>query len=165
MQVDAKAVLYMVTKEFGLERDTTKDRLILQKTIYLLQAHGLQLGYGFSWYKYGPYSQDLVQDAYAVLRSEEYKFKNETSSWNFSPNSLQEFEKFKGICGDLLGDAASLELLASVDFVKQTWCPKASKQEFITKFRQSKKQLFGRIPITDAMINKALGICKKLRAN
>lgn len=165
MQVDAKAILYMVAKEFGLKRDTTKDRLKLQKTIYLLQANGLQLGYGFSWYKYGPYSQDLVQDAYKVLRSEEYRYSRETRSWSFSENSLERFTKFKELLGDKLHDETQLELLASVDFVEQTWCPEAKGQEFITKFRQRKRQLYGGKQITDEMVREAVRICNKLRTN
>lgn len=40
-------------------------RLELQKIIYLLQELGLNVGgYYFSWYKYGPYSQSLQEDAY-----------------------------------------------------------------------------------------------------
>jgi uncharacterized protein YwgA len=167
MQVDAKGILYKLASEefFDLKRDTTKDRLKLQKTIYLLQANGLQLGYGFSWYKYGPYSQDLVSDAYAALRAEKYKYERETSSWRFSESSLKRFEKFKRTCSDILDDAEQLELVASVDFVKQTWYPEAGDEELISGFKQRKKELYGRTRITEEMIRKALRICKKLRVN
>ena len=165
MQVDAKAILYMVAKEFGLTRNTTQDRLKLQKTIYLLQANGLQLGYGFSWYKYGPYSQDLVQDAYEVLRAERDKYERETGSWKFSENSLARFEEFKKICTGILDSARQLELVASVDFVKQTWHPEATGQALINAFKKRKRQLFDGTLITDVMIRKEAGICKKLRNN
>ena len=172
MQVDAKAILYMVAKEFGLRRDTTEDRLKLQKTIYLLQANGLQLGYGFSWYRYGPYSQDLVQDAYLVLRAEWPKYERETSSWKFNDNSLKRFAEFRSICTEIsnidsgvLDYAAQLELVASVDFVKQTRYPKGGDEELIRGFKQRKKQLYRGNRITDEMIRKALRICKKVRVN
>ena len=172
MQVDAKAILYMVAQQFGLKRDTTEDRLKLQKTIYLLQANGLQLGYGFSWYRYGPYSQDLVQDAYLVLRAESDKYENETSSWKFNDNSLKRFAEFRSICtdisnirSDILDYAEQLELVASVDFLKQTWYPKAGDEEVISGFKQRKKQLYRGNGITDEMIRKALHICEKLRVN
>jgi uncharacterized protein YwgA len=43
------------------------DRLIFQKTIYLLQAFGLYLGYYFSWYIHGPYSTTLTRDGFALI--------------------------------------------------------------------------------------------------
>lgn len=40
-------------------------RLKMQKAIYLLQEMGVPISdYGFSWYKHGPYSQALLDDAY-----------------------------------------------------------------------------------------------------
>jgi uncharacterized protein YwgA len=43
-------------------------RLNLQKSLYLLQNMGLNVGgYGFYWYKHGPYSQALQEDAYKTL--------------------------------------------------------------------------------------------------
>ncbi len=40
-------------------------RLKMQKGIYLLQEMGYSLGnYKFSWYKHGPYSQQLLDDSY-----------------------------------------------------------------------------------------------------
>jgi len=165
MQVDAKGILYKLTKKFDLKRDETQDRLKLQKTIYLLQAFGLQLGYGFSWYKYGPYSQDLVQDAYTVLRSEEYKYKTDTSSWKFSKSSLEKFEKFKEICSDILRDTDKLEMAASVDFVRKTWYPDVKETEFVKLFKDRKKQLFSGKTINDSMIIDAFNISKKLREN
>ena len=43
-------------------------RLIFQKTIYLLQAFGLYLGYVFSWYIRGPYSSELARKGYDLTR-------------------------------------------------------------------------------------------------
>jgi len=165
MQVDAKGILYKLTEKFDLKRDDTQDRLKLQKTIYLLQAFGLQLGYGFSWYRYGPYSQDLVQDAYTVLRSEECKYKTDTISWKFSKSSLEKFEKFEKICRDVLRDTDKLELAASVDFVRKTWYPDVEETEFIKLFKERKRRLFSETPITNSMILNALDISKKLREN
>jgi uncharacterized protein YwgA len=45
------------------------ERLILQKTIYLLQAgFGVKLGYGYSWYIHGPYSPALARDAFPLAK-------------------------------------------------------------------------------------------------
>ena len=43
-------------------------RLKMQKAIYLLQEMGVPVGdYGFTWYKHGPYSQRLLDDAYCAI--------------------------------------------------------------------------------------------------
>jgi len=39
-------------------------RIILQKKIYLLQKLGFDLGYGYQWYWYGPYSVSLNLDSF-----------------------------------------------------------------------------------------------------
>lgn len=48
-----------------------KDRLILQKTIYLLEQFGLYLGYSFNWYLRGPYSPELTRDAFSLMQKYE----------------------------------------------------------------------------------------------
>lgn len=165
MEVDSKTILCMVARYFGLKRDTTEERLKLQKTIYLLQSYGLNLGYGFSWYKYGPYSQDLVQDAYDVLRSEKLKYEYKTRSLKFNKHSQEKFEEFKKICKDILNDNAKLEVAASLYFIRQTWCPTANDEELIQKFKELKKRLFGGRSITEDMINGAVEICRELKGS
>ena len=42
--------------------ETFNDRLIFQKTVYLIQEFGIYLGYkNFSWYLRGPYSSELTK--------------------------------------------------------------------------------------------------------
>ena len=44
--------------------DGFDDRLRFQKTVYLLQAFGINRGYDFSWYLRGPYCTDAAHDGY-----------------------------------------------------------------------------------------------------
>ena len=164
MKVDAKGILYLIANRFGLKRDTIEDRLKLQKTVYLLEAFGVQLGYGFSWYKYGPYSQDLVHDAYRVLHSERTKYEKETKSWRFSEDSEKRFGQFRNTCKHIINDADQLELVASVDFVWNVWY-EAEGDDFIERFRQHKNTLFSGREVTDKMIVEALELSKQLRNN
>lgn len=46
--------------------DTFEKRLKMQKMVYLLEILGEDVGYGFNWYKRGPYSPDLTRDAYEL---------------------------------------------------------------------------------------------------
>jgi hypothetical protein len=45
------------------------ERLILQKTIYLMEEWGkIPFGYTFRWYYHGPYSSGLARDAFPATR-------------------------------------------------------------------------------------------------
>lgn len=61
--------LKLVLDELGMapSLSTFDDRLILQKTVYLIQQLGVSLGYSYSWYIRGPYSRDLTADAFGEL--------------------------------------------------------------------------------------------------
>lgn len=144
MEVNRKSVLCMISKRFNLRRDNLENRLKLQKTVYLLQAYGLQLGYGFGWYKYGPYSQDLVRDAYTVLRSEEPSYEAGTNGWEFADATEAKLGQFREAFGDILDDPGELELLASAHFVYTTWCEGNIEAEgFVEEFKKCKRRLFG----------------------
>jgi hypothetical protein len=157
MGIDTGTVLYMLAKELGLRRDTMEDRLKLQKTIYLLQGCGLNLGYGFSWYRYGPYSQELVYDAYKSLHAESRKCAQQAQSVRLSANTRDWLGRFKEALGQQLGDARQLELLASVGFVRRTW--HADVKRSPQQFKQHKNCFFDGTPISDAEIKAA---CQKL---
>ena len=164
MEVDAKAILYVLTKRFGLKRNSFEERLRLQKVVYLLQAFGVKLGYGFGWYKYGPYSQNLVNDAYSVLgsRRSEYERAADEGEWGFSPDTEIKFQEFETICKDHLHSAEGVELLASVRFVRNMWCPDVNKEDFPEEFKKHKKRLCKKTLVTDAAIRAAFDICETL---
>src|SRR5205807_10531285 len=76
-------------------------RLEFQKTIYLLQEAGADLGYQFGWYKHGPYSSSLADDAYVlatlppeILASFQVEVNNDA------------IKKFKDLTGDVSKDTA-----------------------------------------------------------
>jgi uncharacterized protein YwgA len=163
MDIINRTILYKVAEEFDLTREGTEERLKLQKTIYLLQSYGLKLGYGFSWYKYGPYSQDLVFDAYAVLESEKSKFEQESQKLSFSQSCQQKFAEFRRICGYVLDSAELLELVASVCFLCETWYPSAGRLQIAPLLKKHKKQYFNGQLIPDDKIIQAFDICTKLR--
>ena len=154
--MDAGIVLYKLAKEFGLSRGTTEERLRLQKTIYLLQASGFRIGYGFSWYRYGPYSQELVYDSYRALYAERDKWAEETNDVNFSEETQKKLGRFKKVLGPKLSDTKQLELLASADFVRRTWLSEgAGEDEVVAEFKRHKTRSYDGQPITDAEIKAA----------
>jgi hypothetical protein len=118
-QIGLKLTLDSLSRPLRL--DDFPSRLKLQKTIYLAQAAGVQLGYQFQWYLRGPYSPGLTRDAFAV-DAELKQGTDDAKGWSLDPTSRQRLEclreLFRGVPEEQL--SSWLELLASVHFIQQT---------------------------------------------
>ena len=101
-------------------------RLVLQKTVYLLQSLGFYLGYKFSWYVHGPYSPDLTKDAFR-LEAVYKKIPRVKFGDREIDAKLGTFKKFIGTRKD---DADWLEQLACTHFLKAL-SPKADKKTIV----------------------------------
>jgi len=98
--------------------DGFQDRLIMQKSVYLAQAAGVNLGYYYHWYLYGPYSPSLTRDEYAIAMDISADM-DESEGWKLDDKSLQRLENIQSIFAEPDRDklAKKLELLASVHFL------------------------------------------------
>jgi uncharacterized protein YwgA len=98
--------------------DGFEDRLILQKAVYLAQAAGVNLGYYYHWYLYGPYSPSLTQDEYAIAMDISAGI-DESAGWKLDDKSWQRLGEIRAIFTEPQRDklATKLELLASVHFL------------------------------------------------
>jgi uncharacterized protein YwgA len=98
--------------------DTFMDRLIIQKTVYLAQAAGVNLGYYYHWYLYGPYSPSLTRDEFAIAMDISADM-DESKGWKLDDQSSKRLKDMQGIFTGLDRDALAkkLELLASVHFL------------------------------------------------
>jgi uncharacterized protein YwgA len=98
--------------------NTFEDRLILQKAVYLAQTAGVNLGYYYHWYLYGPYSPSLTRDEYAIYTDISAGM-DESEGWKLDDSSSQRLEEIRGIFVKPERDklAKKLELLASVHFL------------------------------------------------
>ena len=106
-----------------LDVSTFNDRLILQKTVYLLQSAGLHIGYRFRWYLRGPYSPDMTAGAFGIVNEGEYGQK-ELRGWKLDDESSKRATAIRPLLHQA-GEAKSarvrrLELLASVLFLVKT---------------------------------------------
>ena len=92
------------------------DRLIYQKTVYLAQAAGINLGYYYHWYLHGPYCSPLTRDGYDIKTEIASK---EWDEWQLSKASRIKLAKIKSVFRetDRQKVADKLELLASVHFL------------------------------------------------
>lgn len=94
------------------------DRLIVQKAVYLAQAAGVNLGYYYHWYLYGPYSPSLTRDEYAIATDISAGL-DESEGWKLDDASSGRLEIIRAIFAESERDklAKKLELLASVHFL------------------------------------------------
>lgn len=101
--------------QFSLER--FRDRLRLQKIVYLLQGFDIYLGYNFNWYLYGPYSSGLTRDAFEVVpkldRLQPLRFADQDTE--------KRFELFMNFLGDHRDDPQWLELVASLHMLNRMY--------------------------------------------
>ncbi len=105
-------------------------RLVLQKTVYLMQQFGLNIGYSFSWYLRGPYSPNLTRDAYELTKS------NYEIPVKFADrNKEQRFCEFLEFINPISNNSYYLEKLAVTHFL-YTMYPTLSKGEIYSKVRK-----------------------------
>ena len=98
--------------------ESIKDRILLQKKIFLAQDVGLPLGYGYCWYIYGPYSSDLTTVAYQIIPEgfddiEKHSFKKQYSEMIEKVNRLSDDISTKSI---MLSEVEWYELIASIAY-------------------------------------------------
>ena len=104
--------------EYDFKMDTFEDRLRLQKLIYLLQAHGIYLGYDFSWYLHGPYCTTLSRRGFALERV--YKEMPDDNVRFENKRNRMQFEKFMNFVRDKVEDTDFLEAVASLHILKMS---------------------------------------------
>jgi len=119
--MDRKQITLKLTIDaIGLPFDigTFEKRLLLQKTVYLAQAGGMDFGYYYHWYLHGPYCPALTKDAFAV-NEELLQGLDESQGWKLGDDCLRRLETVKTLLrtGDVGQKANQLELLASVHFL------------------------------------------------
>jgi len=108
------------------DMSSLEGRLILQKTIYLLQVFGLNLGYNFSWYIRGPYSTELTKDGFNLIEI----YDGLCQRRFVAENAERRFKEYLEFLGERKNDSDWLELLASVHFLKKSY-PSKDEEEII----------------------------------
>ncbi len=134
-----------------------QDRLIMQKSVYLAQTAGVNLGYYYHWYLYGPYSPSLTRDEYAIATDISVGL-DESEGWNLDDKSSQRLERIRDIFAepDRNKLAKKLELLASVHFlIDRRQVSKVDTSRIIATLKQFNKDYF-----SEEDVQKALGELK-----
>lgn len=116
---------------------TFSDRLRFQKTIQLLQAFGVDLGYSYNWYLSGPYCSTLAKDGYELA---EVIHKIPKLDLEFANNTLTaSYTAFKDFIQDKKNDPDQLEIAASICFLHQQ---KNLDKDTVLRLTEGKKQQF-----------------------
>lgn len=128
--------LGLVLRDAGIEVDMSEfdKRLVLQKTVYLLQEAGVHLGYPYRWYLRGPYSPALADDLFMFASLEDHGA-SELANWQLEPASQTRIAHLEPLLtkGSLKERVHHLELLASALFLIRTGQAKATDSQGITQ--------------------------------
>ena len=111
-------ILAGIVKNFynSFNMKTFENRLKIQKIIYLMQAYGLNIGYTYGLYLYGPYSTELTRDAFSMpdfTCIKKIAFSNKEDQ--------KKFNSFIRFMGDRKEDPLWLEIAASVHLLRKNY--------------------------------------------
>jgi len=134
-------------QHFGnLDMERFSDRLRLQKLAFLSQELGLEGGFSFTYYHYGPYSPTLTKLLYKGIETHEF------------PQQVTLTEEEQGIAqqmnellGEQINDHNSLELFATIWYLLPTRVPSNEEQQEIIDTIAETKPRFERNQIQEAM--------------
>jgi len=108
--------LALTLNELGMRCDVSgfDSRLILQKTVYLIEEAGIRLGYSFNWHLRGPYSPALTRDLFDLASNSE-----DVTDWVLDDHSKSIAQRVRPLFSaasneDLAAKACRLELAASL---------------------------------------------------
>lgn len=149
-------VLKLFLDELGITPsiDTVEDRKYIQKSVYLGQLTGVDLGYRYGWYKMGPYCPSLANDYYRLAEA------IETESEEFSGKELQDSirQKLSNLKPILeapnndINEKNWLEFLASYDYLVRV--SKFNKADAIETINEQKPHLSTELLYIDAAETK-----------
>ena len=117
----------------NFDMSTFYGRLVLQKTVYLLQSFDVYIGYDFSWYMRGPYSTYLTTVGFR-LQEVYHKIPN----GRFEKGIQERFEKFLKFMENKKNNPDMLEILASIHFLKKIH-PYMPKPDIVKKIKSKQK--------------------------
>ncbi|MHC4111898.1 MAG: hypothetical protein ACYSUY_12555 [Planctomycetota bacterium] len=125
-------------------------RKILQKKTYLLQLMGIDLGYSYNWYLYGPYCPALANDTFTLR--DEIRYDDEFNDYELNSKTNIKCDKLYKVASlpdtPETNEAEWLELVASLHYLKHIayWRGKDNPEfeEVFQKLGESKPHLANR---------------------
>ena len=147
-------LLALALEEAGIEVRVGKfdERLLLQKSVYLLQGAGVHLGYRYRWYLRGPYSTDLASDVF-FLAGQKQSVTQELVSWELDAESKARIARVKEMLSgkELVKLVRRLELLASVLYLVRTRQASAGTPARISEILKANNKPFEEAEVVEAL--------------
>ncbi|MHA1713615.1 MAG: hypothetical protein ACTSW4_06230 [Candidatus Ranarchaeia archaeon] len=163
---DQKTKILFVLKRLG---GRIPGRIAFQKTIYLLQALGMDFGIKYRWYYFGPFAIELAQildqlhyeglihDEISHIAVEEgFLDAAYIKQYKLSPKELAIIDKIKPFFRKMHA-SRWLELLASIHFIRSNSVDLVSRQDIFKALNEEKPNKF-----TEDEFNEAWFILNKL---
>ena len=131
----------IIFQKMNIQLKTFDERLISQKKIYILQSLGIDLGYSYNWYVYGPYAPTLANYMYNnldLLNSSD--FSEYTLAETVEKNIDMVESLGKGKPADL-SLASWYELIASLLYIhnnRESWRINSDEESLFNQLIESK---------------------------
>jgi uncharacterized protein YwgA len=116
------------------QMDTFLQRKKMQKLVYLMDRVGLDVGYHFSWYLYGPYSSGLTRALFEMIEQHDITPAHLTADEERRLQHLREF------LGDDITSTRQLELIASLLYLRNFTNGRVSRDEIVRILGEKKPQ-------------------------
>ncbi|MGI6428477.1 MAG: hypothetical protein ACOXZ6_01970 [Syntrophomonadaceae bacterium] len=128
-------------------------RLLLQKSTYLLQCWGIDLGFRYNWYIRGPYCPDLTAQAFDI--SEYYEeYSQACNKLELTESVKQTIEKFKKWISQNKPEGMNStdwqELLASIHYIQHRTYLEDKNREKVADFLLMKKNWYTKAQVLHA---------------
>lgn len=134
---------YIFDKDFEVKN--FEDRLLMQKSVYLMQEMGTSCGdYDYFWYKFGPYSQSLQNDILDMLNNTSECDVNNFKE-HLTDRAKANLDNIKGIIAKNPSTSYSnkewLEAIASLHFLKNYMFLTYSDEKLLEELSNRKSYL------------------------
>ena len=134
-------------QHFGnINMERFSDRLRLQKLAFLSQEMGLEGGFSFTYYHYGPYSPTLTKLLYKGI--ETHGFPQQVTLTEEEEEIAQQINE---LLGEQINDHDSLELFATIWYLLPIRIPSDEEQQEIIDTITENKPRFERGQIQEVM--------------
>ena len=134
---DTYALWLLIRDVYDFDMETFEGRLRLQKTVYLLQSFGIDLGYYFTWYLRGPYSPELTRDGFKLV--DEKKSMVDIPLKFRKSATRDKFDNFKKFLAYKKKNADMLEIAASICYRRNV---EGKEKENVLKLTENKMKRF-----------------------
>lgn len=139
--------LVLLMDALGVEGKVDKfaDRKAFQKIVYLAACAGIDLGYRYGWYVYGPYAPDLARDYFSLDRTAQEEIGAVKTRYRLDPRHAGGVERLKAALASPQPEGLDrhsdwMELLASYAFLSRQ---QRSHDDIVTRLGETKPHVAG----------------------